>query len=374
MPKSTFLRRSTARKWALFALAFTIIWLLQFSIVMTNVLASHDKLAWKYPFVWEMTGAYGVFVLLPALLSFMTRYPIERRNLRFRIPLHMLANALFGVAHTLFMWGSRLALYYFLGWGRYDYGVMGYRFLMEGGKQIFTYWSVYFVFTAIKYAQQSREKERTTSRLERELVEARLSALKMQINPHFLFNTLNMISSDIEHEPRRADATLGHLSDFLRATLRHAPAQEVPLEQEIEFLGAYLEIMKARFEDRLLIEVAVPEETRSVLVPHLILQPLVENSITHCMADVSRQGRIRVASALAGERLRIVIEDNGPGLSAANDVAPSRGIGLTNTAERLRHLHGAAQRLELSNRPEGGLRLTIEIPVRTTAARYGRTA
>jgi LytS/YehU family sensor histidine kinase len=260
-----------------------------------------------------------------------------------------------------------MALYHWLGWGRYDYGVMGYRFLMEGGKQVFAYWSIYIVFAALRYARQSRETEVTASKLERELTEARLAALKMQLNPHFLFNTLNMISSDIQHDPRRADATLGQLSDFLRVTLRHAPAQEVPLEKELELLGAYLEIMKARFEDRLLIEIDVPEEARELLVPHLILQPLIENSITHCMGDVSNRGRIRIASVLTSDRLRIVIEDNGSGLSTTDDDAPPRGIGLSNTAERLRHLYGEEQRLEMANRSEGGLRLTIEIPRRTPA-------
>jgi two-component system LytT family sensor kinase len=370
MQRQAIIQSSTIKKWSLLTLAFTIIWFLDFSIAMTGELAKHGRLSWKYPLLWEFTGSYSCLALLPALLWFMARYPLDRGTLKRRIPLHLLANVVFGAAHTSLMWSSRTALYRWLDWGRYDYGIMGYRFLMEGGKQIFTYWSIYLVFAVIRYAGKSREQELAASKLERELTEARLTALKMQLNPHFLFNTLNMISSDIEHEPRRADATLGYLSDFLRVTLRNAPAQEVPLEMEIELLGAYLEIMKARFEDRLLIEVAIPEETRDVLVPHLILQPLVENSITHCMTDVSRQGRIRVAAEASGDRLRIIIEDNGPGLGTASDASPARGIGLSNTDARLRHLYGEAQRLELANRPEGGLRLTIEIPRLKAAGRW----
>jgi two-component system, LytTR family, sensor kinase len=368
----TLKRRSTIRMWALLTLAFTLLGLLNFCIAMIGALAGQGNLPWKYPLIGELLDAYAVLVLLPIVLWFMERHRIDRKTLKRRIPLHIFASFLFGSAHASLIWGSGTALYNLLHWVQYNYGIISHRFLMTGIKQIFSYWSIYFIFATIRYAQKSRENEMAAAKLEHELVEARLAALKMQLNPHFLFNTLNMISSDIKHAPQRADATLHHLSDFLRITLHNAPAQEVPLEKEIELLGGYLEIMKARFEDQLIIEVSVPEETRDMLVPHLILQPLVENSITHCMADISRRGRIRISSALKDNQLLIIIEDNGPGLSTAADTTPPRGIGLSNTTERLQRLYGQAQRLDLINRPEGGLRLTIEIPGRSTAEN-GRT-
>jgi LytS/YehU family sensor histidine kinase len=189
----------------------------------------------------------------------------------------------------------------------------------------------------------------------------------MQLNPHFLFNTLNMISSHVDDDPRKAEAMIAHLSDFLRLTLRHSQSQEVPLEQELEFLEAYLEIMKARFEERLVVELDLAEQTRAALVPHLILQPLVENAVTHCMEEHGR-GVIRLATAREGPRLRMVLDDNGPGLPGHAEDALGRGVGLSNTAERLRHLYGADHVLELANRPEGGLRLTIEIPYHASPA------
>jgi two-component system, LytTR family, sensor kinase len=354
----------TIHEWALLALAFTLIGLLNFCIAMIGVMAGQGYLPWNHWLVLELLDSYAVFALLPVVLWFMARYPMDLKTWKRRLAPHILFSFLFGAAHASILCGSGKAFHILLNWDQYNYSFISYRFLMSGIKQIFTYWLIYFIFTTIRYAQKSRESEIAASKLEQELVQARLTALKMQLNPHFLFNTLNMISSDIEHKPHRADATLHHLSDFLRITLRNAPTQEVSLAKEIELLEPYLEIMRARFEDRLIIEVAVPEETHDMLVPHLILQPLIENSITQCMADVSRQGYIRIASVMKDHRLCLIIEDNGPGLPAAKDGLPTRGIGLSNTTERLRHLYQEAQRLEIFNRPEGGLRLTIEIPAR----------
>jgi two-component system, LytTR family, sensor kinase len=157
------------------------------------------------------------------------------------------------------------------------------------------------------------------------------------------------------------------LSDFLRLALRRRSVQEVPLGEELEFLDAYLEIMKARFEDSLSVELEVPPAARRALVPHLILQPLVENSVTYCMSDPARQGRIRISATVAGERLRLAIEDNGPGLAAEARDAVGRGVGLSTTADRLRWLHGEEQRLEFKNLDGGGLRLTLEFPLRVAA-------
>jgi LytS/YehU family sensor histidine kinase len=138
----------------------------------------------------------------------------------------------------------------------------------------------------------------------------------------------------------------------------------VPLREEIDFLDSYLAIMKARFEERLQVDVSLPQNVRETLVPHLLLQPIVENSITHSLRDHARRAEIRIAATREGDRLRLTIEDNGPGIGG--DAAVSgNGIGLANTQARLRHLYGDRQSLTLANRDEGGLRLTIELPWRT---------
>jgi two-component system LytT family sensor kinase len=359
-------------RWRTFALLFlvvTLVGLLNFGIQVTSWRAERAAEPAKYALAWELTGAYSFFVLLPLLLAFFARWPITAANALRRVPLYLVVMVSCSVVQTLLMWGSRSVLYDWLGWGRYEYGDMRYRFAMEGLKLLLAYTSTYAIYSIVAGARRAREAELRTARLERELTEARLHALQMQLKPHFLFNTLNMISSHVHEDPAIADAMIGQLADFLRLTLRQTQEQEVPLERELELTGAYLAIMRARFEERLSITLEVAPEARAALVPQLVLQPLVENSVTHCMEDASGIGTIAIRAHRLGERLVLVIEDNGPGLAGAAEVAVGRGIGLGNTDERLRHLYGGAYRLELANRPQGGLRLVIEMPFRTVSAR-----
>jgi two-component system, LytTR family, sensor kinase len=345
-------------------LAVTFVGLLNFSIVETSWLAESSSRSAKYAFVYEMTGAYAFLLLAPAIVFVINRYPIGRRNVATRLPLHLGVLVAFGVSHTLLMWGSRTVIFRLLGWGEYDYGAMRYRFLMEGQKQLIIYAVVYAALRLTAYARANRQRDVAAARLERELTEARLSALKMQLQPHFLFNALNMIASHVRDDPETAAAMLQHLSDFLRATLASSGTSEVPLAEEIRFLESYLEIMKARFEDRLRVDVSLPVELRETLVPHLLLQPLVENSIAHSLRDHTKRAEIRIVARRDHDRLRLTIEDNGPGISAGAQ-SPGGGIGLSNTIARLEHLYGKGQRLDLENRDEGGLRLTIELPWHT---------
>ncbi len=345
-------------------LVVTFIGLLNFSIVETSWLAEDNTRSAKYPFVWEMTGVYTFLLLLPFLYLLFSRYPIDRLA---RVPLYITAFLAFAVSHTLLMWGSRELLYHLLGWGTYNYGAMRYRFFMEGQKQIIVYVSLYALVRFLAYQRVNRERDA-------QLTEARLAALKMQLQPHFLFNALNTIASHVRDDPEAAAAMIEHLSSFLRATLRSSAAQEVPLREEIDFLDSYLAIMKARFEERLQVDVSLPPDVRETLVPHLLLQPVVENSITHSLRDHARRAEIRIAATREGDRLRLTIEDNGPGIggdaagsggAGSGKAGSGTGIGLANTQARLRHLYGDRQQLTLANREEGGLRLTIELPWRT---------
>src|ERR1019366_9237933 len=335
--------------------AVTFVGLLNFSIVETSWLSEQNHGAAKYPFVAEMTGAYTFLIVLPLLFLAATRFPIRRDNMATRIPLHAAAFVVFAVGHTLLMWGSRELIYHILGWGHYDYGNMRYRFFMEGQKQFIVYVAIYSVLRFIAYARANRE---------RDMAAARLAALKIQLQPHFLFNARNTIASYIQDDPKAAAAMVQHLSSFLRSTLRSSAAQEVPLRDEMDFLASYVAIMKERFEDRLNVTVSVPAELGDTLVPHLFLQPMVENAITHSLRDHTKRAAIRVAASRDGDRLRVTIEDNGPGL--VDGAIPSgSGIGLSNTKARLQHLYGARQQLLFENRSEGGLLLTIEMPWHT---------
>lgn len=351
-------------------LAVTLVGLLNFSIAETSWLAEENTRAAKYPFVWEMTAAYSFLILLPILVFVIRRFPIERDRLLTRVSLHVVTVVLFAVTHTLMMWGSRELVYRLLGWGTYDYGAMRYRFFMEGQKQLIVYVALYATVRFLAYARANRERDLAAARLERELTEARLEALKMQLQPHFLFNALNMIAAHVSEDRDTASEMLQHLSTFLRATLRSSGAQEVPLHEEMAFLDSYLAIMKARFEERLRVDVSLPAGVGETLVPYLLLQPLVENSIAHSLGDHTKRAEIRIAALRAGDQLRVTIDDNGPGIAAGN-TSSGNGIGLSNTIARLQHLYGTRQQLSLLNREEGGLRLTIELPWHTVVMTTG---
>jgi two-component sensor histidine kinase len=220
------------------------------------------------------------------------------------------------------------------------------------------------------YYQRYRERERVAALLELEraqlrasLSEARLEALQRQLQPHFLFNALHAISTLIlKGETRGANEMLSHLSRFLRMTLDRADSPTVPLATELETLDAYLRIQKERFRDRLRVEMSIDDRALPAAVPHLVFQPLVENSIRHGIASESGTGTIVVRAAVAGERLELEIEDDGRGLDQGEEA--SRGVGLDNIHERLEQLYPGQHEFSLSGRPGRGVRARIVIPFR----------
>ncbi len=217
------------------------------------------------------------------------------------------------------------------------------------------------------YYVRLRSQELQASRLRASLSEARLQALKMQLQPHFLFNALNAVSTLIHRDPEAADQMLASLAAFLRHTLATAQAQEVPLAEELRFLELYLEIEQVRFGDRLQVAMRVERGTRQALVPHLILQPLVENAIRHGIATLVEGGRVEISARREGEHLRLRVRDNGVGLAAANGAARGEGVGLTSTRGRLDQLYGAAHQFTLSAPDGGGTLADLRIPFRTEA-------
>ena len=222
------------------------------------------------------------------------------------------------------------------------------------------------VALAFDLRRQLTRREAEASRLEARLAEARLQALSLQLQPHFLFNTLSMISVLVHRDPAAADAMLTRLADLLRATLRRPAAQEVRLGDELAWLEHYLDIMRVRFGPRLSIETAVPPDLAGCRVPSFILQPLVENALEHGVAQRSGPGSVRITARADGSRLRIEIVDDGPGPPAAEGIAD--GIGLANTRRRLEQLYGANQRLSLETSPGGGGRTVFEVPLAAAAA------
>jgi len=254
---------------------------------------------------------------------------------------------------------------------------------------IFKYWIVVLGHLGWHYYKAYRERERQAGALATELVQARLQALRMQINPHFLFNTLNTISALIHENPNAADRMIVRLSELLRRTLDRGDVQEVPLHEEIEFLKSYLEIEQMRFSDRLTVTFDIEPKTSELLVPHLILQPLVENALRHGIMPREEAGRIEISARVSewGERprepglegndetarqeprptsegqfLELKVRDDGNGLSPADGTPEREGIGLKNVRSRLTQLYGGAQEFTLGNASGGGVEARIRIP------------
>jgi len=184
----------------------------------------------------------------------------------------------------------------------------------------------------------------------------------MQIHPHFLFNTLHSISSLVLEDPPRANSMIARLGDFLRLTLEHSDEQMVTLKQEIEFLRCYLEIEQVRFADRLSVDFSIEPTTLSATVPHLILQPLVENAIQYGIAPHATAGWIRVEARRVDGLLRLEVKDSGPGIETSSSSVEKQGVGLSNVRARLKQNYGTEFRFEIVNVPEGGLAVLLEMP------------
>ena len=220
---------------------------------------------------------------------------------------------------------------------------------------------------AVVYFRRSQQRERRALELEARLAQARLQALRMQIHPHFLFNTLNAISTLVHSDPHAADEMIGGLSEMLRISLDSAMDQEVPLRHELNFLNLYLQIEQARFGDRLRVEQNISLEVEGALVPTLILQPLVENAIRHGIEPKLAPGVIGISAQRVGEALRISIRDTGVGVNSSDRAEKSaqKGIGLSNTRARLQSLYPGQHHFDIHNDPASGCVVELEIPFHT---------
>lgn len=324
---------------------------------------------WKYVFVGWMAGMYVCAALTPAVLWLGDRWPIERRftfaglHLPFSVVFSILATVievplllLLGVfpakSPPTVVGGIKL----FLSWG------------IQGG--VIRYWAVIVLQAVYRSQKQTKIRERETfelkvqaSELAQQLATAQLGALKMQLQPHFLFNTLGAIVVLIQQQKTaQAAAMVEKLSDLLRLTLEDVEAQEVPLWRELEFLRLYLAIEQVRFEDRLKVRIVPAAALSDVLVPHMVLQPIVENAVRHGLGQSEEAVTIEVAASSNNGSLTLVVSDDGPGLLAATP--GHSGIGLTNTKNRLERLYGSKAGLSLERAERRGVRVTITLPVR----------
>jgi two-component system LytT family sensor kinase len=315
---------------------------------------------------------YSWAALTPAILWLTKRFPFDRAAWKIAIPVHVLGVMAAVSAHVVLAVASRMATYWLAGesldtWLHEAQEMLFLNFDWE----MMTYWTIVGVGTAMKYMHEARVKELSAAQLETRLVEARLHTLQRQMQPHFLFNTLNTISALMHRDVDAADAMIARLSDLLRMSLQRVGVQEVPLKEELDFLSKYLEIEQTRFRDRLTVVFDVQADTLDALVPNLLLQPLVENAIKHGIGPRPTPGQIAVRARRNGALLELDVQDNGVGLSAARLTDFNRGVGLSNTRSRLDHLYGSLHRFEFRQPAEGGLLVCIAIPMAELAVEVG---
>jgi len=221
------------------------------------------------------------------------------------------------------------------------------------------YWTTLVVAHALYYYRGLREREAQTAILTAQLAQAQLQALKMQIHPHFLFNTLNSIAALLHKDVEAADRMIAKLGDFLRLTLKRSDAQIVDFEQELEFLKCYLDIEHIRFQDRLTVEMDIDPHALTAMIPNLILQPIVENAVRHGVARQTDPGHISIRARRQGARLIMRVEDNGPGLKPSSN---GSGIGLSNTRARLEQFYGSDFSFQIANSAGRGATVTLDVP------------
>jgi hypothetical protein len=349
------MQRARLRFGVLWFGAFAALGLLMFAHFYLDVLARGGSEPAGVKLVEELTASLGAAVcLLPAVWLARRGWSAGWPPLRV-VAAHVAMLPVFSVLHTSWNWATRSALFPLFDLGRYDYGRMPLRYAMEFPTDVVLYAFVMGLLYLFERFREAREREVR-------LGQARLEALEGRLRPHFLFNALNTVSAVMYEDVAAADTMLARLAELLRRTLRRPAGAAVPLAEELETLDLYLDIMRARFADRLQVDVRVDEAARGARVPPLVLQPLVENAILHGDPGPGTAARIGVRARRDNGRLLLEVEDNGPGLAGPPGDAVERGVGLGTTARRLAQLYGARAGVSLENLPAGGVRAVITLP------------
>ena len=311
-------------------------------------------------FTWGMFGArmldwYTCAIFTPFFFWLAARFPVDRRRWRVNVFVQLAGSSVAVVIKYAF-------LYWFWQHTRPDprmtfARVLESNFIIES----MIIWAVIAIIHGILFYRRWQEREQLAIELRSRLSEAQLEVLKGQLRPHFLFNTLNSISTLVHSDPASADRMVVQLADLLRASLETSGKHEIPLAEELALLERYVDIMRVRHEDRLTVTIRATPQARAALVPHFILQPLVENAIEHGIGRRAGSGCIVVDAADAGDKLYLRIADDGGGMPAATS---DEGVGLGNTRHRLRQLYGETHSFTIDRGEGGGTLVTIEIPRR----------
>ncbi len=361
-------------------------------------------LAFAFAVLLDLTGPFEIdealrlssanwlpwIVYTPLIFWLAGRYPISRKNSLRNIAIHFAAGIIITASSiAIMMWASpprlRLRALEPRGPGfemprdvllpapppfaddRRPPRPPTFMLAFRGNFGISIYLVVLCAAHAVRYRQRAEARDKLALKLASDLHQSRLESLRLQLNPHFLFNTLNAVSAFVARDPEKADVLIDALSALLRASLEEHD-DEVPLARELELLDLYLTIEKARMGRRLQVELLVDAGLEAALVPPLLLQPLAENAVRHGIEPRTAGGKVTLTARRDGDSLRLAVIDNGIGLDSAQP-AGRRGIGLQNTAERIRGLYGTAAQFQIISPVEGGVRVELKLPYHTDLGR-----
>ena len=348
------------RKWVFYVVLWTIPGLGALSYYRLNAILTGQPVDWFYGFLTSVPWWYIWALMTPLMLWVASRYPINRETWQKVVPsIYIPLMLLLLAAHAAINLGLfRMA-------GVHDvmnYGLLKVHFTSRMHVNALAFWTVLGFYNGFDYYRKYQQREQQAARLELQLAQANLRALKMQLNPHFLFNTLHSVSALVrKNENTTAIKMLGRLGEFLRLALENQGVQLISLREELDFLERYLEIEKIRFQDRLRVVMEVDTALLDYEVPNLIMQPIVENAIHHGIAPHSQAGTITIRAFEKENHLVLHIQDDGPGIE--NLARSRKGVGLSNTQERLERLYGDDQQFRLINAEEGGLMVRIVVPM-----------
>lgn len=342
--------------WTLFGFFFTS------QVALQSQLSENPTPFWRV-LMWQLFSGYVWFAISPLILFLGRTFTFDDGKWKTSIPVHLLASIVVAVGVLAIDAFVLPKMGYMRRYENASYLEIFKIFLLVNIHFGFAiYWGVLGVQQAIKYYRKYRERELRTSQLEARLATTRLQVLKMQLHPHFLFNTLNAISELIYRDPESAERMISDLSDLLRMSFENLEVQEIPLKQELEFLEKYLEIELTRFHDRLKVNMNISPDTLDASVPNMILQPLVENAIKHGIAPRATGGQINIAAARENGHLALTVSDNGLGVPFGDLDGLTEGVGLSNTRRRLRNLYGEGHSFGLRNDEGSGLVVNLVIP------------
>jgi len=351
--------------WTIWVLSFAL-WTFVAAFTATGsrlywIASGGNPPSWKLLLTWDLGDAYTWALFTPFIYSLSKRYHFGLRNWRTPFLFQAPAAILFSCA------GALLAAFwiFLLPWSRsHPFAPLRLELISMFWGNLPRYCLIVAVSQAIAYRNQYRERELKSSQLEMQLAHAQLNALKMQIEPHFLFNVLNSIAALTRKDAASAERMTLQLAELLRMSLHNIGRHEVPLRQELEFLECYLRIQQTRFQDRLTVHFDIDPVALNAAVPHLVLQPLVENAIRHGIGPRLSAGRIEVHAHKQDQRLMLEVLDNGAGLPVGFREKPEPGVGLRNTEARLRQLHGDNFEFHCENLLGAGCGVRILVPFR----------